>query len=153
MEHREVYAEVKCDYNNGDGFWCVDAWRSKDDNEEGKVIAAIHERGNVFYIEPEARFSPLAQEAINAKLAEIKCGSDSLKEYFTQRILYLFRNTRFRSQEDLVHNIKKFLGIKDITIDKTNWVLTISFAEASIDLTIEHREDKDGFEFILEDMN
>ena len=69
---RESYAEVKCDYNNGEGFWCVDAWRTGNDDEEGRVIAVVHDSGDVFYIEPEGRFSPLAQEVINAKVKEIK---------------------------------------------------------------------------------
>ena len=67
------YAEVKCDYNNDEGFWTVDAWMTDELNESGKVIAAIEENtGNVFYIEQEARYSKLAQEVINEKVKEIK---------------------------------------------------------------------------------
>ena len=70
---KEFYSEVKCDYNNDEGYWCVDAWRTGNDNEEGKVIAAIHETaGDVFYCEPEARISPMAQEVIKEKVNEIK---------------------------------------------------------------------------------
>ena len=70
---REFYAEVRCDYNNGEGYWCVDAWRTGSDDEEGKTVAAINETtGDVFYVEPEARISPMVKEAIEAKVAEIK---------------------------------------------------------------------------------
>jgi len=67
----EHYEEVVCDYNDGDGYWTVDAWRP--DEDTGTVIAVIHETaGDVFYIEPEARFSPKAQEVIKEKVKEIK---------------------------------------------------------------------------------
>ena len=70
---KEFYSEVKCDYNNEEGFWCVDAWRTQDGDEEGKVIAAIHETtGDIFYVEPEARISPYAQEVINEVVKNIK---------------------------------------------------------------------------------
>jgi hypothetical protein len=51
----------------------VDAWRTGSDDEEGKTVAAINETtGDVFYVEPEARISPMVKEAIEAKVAEIK---------------------------------------------------------------------------------
>lgn len=68
----EYFSYVKCDYNNGDGFWCVDAWRTDDDNEEGKVVAYVHETtGDVAYADPDARFSPLVKEVVDAKVKEI----------------------------------------------------------------------------------
>ena len=63
---------VKCDYNNGEGFWLVDAWVTDDDNEEGKVIAVIEETSkHIYYIDPLARWDECVQEVIKAKLAEI----------------------------------------------------------------------------------
>lgn len=71
---KECYADVQCDnVNVNERFLYVDAWRTMDQNEEGKLIAAIHqETGDVFYVEPVARYSPLAQRVIMAKVAEIK---------------------------------------------------------------------------------
>ena len=70
---RETYSEVCCDYINDENFWCVDAWKTGDDDEEGKVVAVIHEKyGDVFYIEPEAMFSPKAQEVIKSFVNEIR---------------------------------------------------------------------------------
>jgi hypothetical protein len=70
---KERYFEVYCTYNNGEGFWCVDAYFSEDPDEYGKVIAVIHEKsGDVYYIDALARTSKLAQEVIKAKVAEIK---------------------------------------------------------------------------------
>lgn len=80
METKEFFAEVKCDYNNTEGFWTVDAWKTSDDNEEGTVIAAIHETtGDVFYADALARISPKAQAVITAKVQEIK--SSQVKAY------------------------------------------------------------------------
>lgn len=77
---KEYYSEVMCYYNNEEGFWCVDAYRTGDDDEEGKVIAYIHETtGDVAYADPDARFSPMAKEVIDAKVEEIK------KEDFTNK--------------------------------------------------------------------
>jgi len=74
---KEFYSEVVCNYNNGEGYWTVDAWKTSDENEEGSVIAAIHEKtGDVFYVDNVARVSPMAQEVIQAKVKEIKEGDN-----------------------------------------------------------------------------
>lgn len=68
----ETYSEVRCDFLDDENFWSVDAWRTSDDNEEGKVVAVIHEKyGDVYYIEPEARLSPKVQEVVNSFVNEI----------------------------------------------------------------------------------
>ena len=71
---REFYTEVRCDYlDEEEHYWCVDAWDSADDNAEGRVVAVIHDPdGDIFYCEPEARISPLAQEVIKEKIAELR---------------------------------------------------------------------------------
>ena len=71
---KEFYSEVRCDYYDGDGFFTVDAWRTANDDEEVKVIAVIHSSGDVYYIEPEARISPMAQEVIKDMVEKIKKG-------------------------------------------------------------------------------
>ena len=74
---KEFYSEVRCDYRDPEGFFCVDAWRTGDDNEEGKVIAVIHcDEGDTYYIEPEARISPMAQEVIKDMVEKIKNGEN-----------------------------------------------------------------------------
>ena len=71
---KEYYGEVRNDYyDESDHFWRIDAWKTSDDNETGKVVAVIHDpSGDVYYIEPEATFSPLAQEAIKQRVESIK---------------------------------------------------------------------------------
>jgi len=70
---KEPYKEVRCDHNNDEGFWTVDAWKTTDNNESGKVVAVIEQNsGNVFYIDPAARHSLLAQEVIRDKIYDIR---------------------------------------------------------------------------------
>lgn len=42
MEKNKIYSEVKCTHH-ADGFWCVDAWKTNDQEEEGMVIAVIND--------------------------------------------------------------------------------------------------------------
>ena len=42
MEKNKIYSEVKCTHH-ADGFWCVDAWKTNDQEEEGVVIAVIND--------------------------------------------------------------------------------------------------------------
>ena len=74
MEENFKYREVVCDFNNEEGFWCVDAWWADDEEEEnGMVIAVIDEvSGNVYYIDQDARYNSLAQEVIKEKVKEIR---------------------------------------------------------------------------------
>lgn len=75
----EKYCEVRCNYNDGKGFWTVDAWTSPEPDADGKVIAHIHEMtGQVAYADPDARFSPLAQQVIAEKVASIRKGDGKL---------------------------------------------------------------------------
>lgn len=74
VEHKESYAEVHNDYfDESDHFWRIDAWKTSDDDETGKVVAVIHDpSGDIYYVEPEARFSPMVQEAIKQRVETIR---------------------------------------------------------------------------------
>ena len=70
---KEYYAEVRCDYLDDQNYWCVDAWETSDGDEDGRVIAVIHNPdGDVYYKEVEAMISPMAQEVIKAKIDELR---------------------------------------------------------------------------------
>lgn len=70
---KEHYTEVRCDYIDDENFWCVDAWDSNDPDAQGRVVAVIHDPdGDIYYFEPEARFSPMAQEVIKDKINELR---------------------------------------------------------------------------------
>lgn len=77
--YTDIYAEVRTDYN-ADGFTCIDAWRTDDDNEEGRTVAVVHESGDVYYNEPEARRSQMVTEAV----AQVRARAQTLNE---QRML------------------------------------------------------------------
>lgn len=64
----KLYSEVKINYHT-DGFWTVDAWKTNDENEEGKVIAVINDvTGDVYAID---QLDDLAKGAIDEKQTEI----------------------------------------------------------------------------------
>lgn len=67
------YAEIRTDYVDEDeNIVYVDAWKSPDDNEEGTVIAKIHQNNStVEYLDEDARTDPYAQEEIKAVLATL----------------------------------------------------------------------------------
>ena len=68
-----MYKEVRITHlDPKDQFWRVDAWETDEDEEAGKVIAYIDDiTRRVLYHDPVARIDKLAQEAIQAKIAEI----------------------------------------------------------------------------------
>ncbi len=67
------WAEVKCDFlNEDDGFWRVDAWKTADDAEEGRVIAYIDDvTGRIIYVDPLARVDAMAQEVIKDRIKNL----------------------------------------------------------------------------------
>ncbi len=71
------YAEVKNDYlDETDGFWRIDAWETGDYDEEGKVVAYVHDAsGDAVITEPLARLSEKVKEAIEDKQREIRAKS------------------------------------------------------------------------------
>ena len=97
MNTKDIFCEVVCNYNNDEGFWTVDAWRTPDENEEtGEVIAAIHEKtGDVFYVNQMARTSAKAQEIITQKVSEIKAANRKVTAYtlFGQDAVKAYENS------------------------------------------------------------
>ena len=85
------WGEIRCDYlceDRDDRFWRVDAWKTGDDNEEGKVIAYIDDLTfRVLYIDPVARTDEYAQEVIRDKIEELreeKPVSDRVREWLAE---------------------------------------------------------------------
>jgi hypothetical protein len=73
-EQSEVYGEVRCDYlNEEDNWWCIDAWKTADDNEEGEVVGWVDAvSGNIYYKHEKAMCSQKVREVALAKQAEIR---------------------------------------------------------------------------------
>ena len=75
-ELKHQFGEVRCDYfDEQDGVWCVDAWKTADGDEEGEVIAKINpDTLEVTYNKPEFAKDELAHETIRWRLHEITSG-------------------------------------------------------------------------------
>ena len=95
-DHNSKWAEIKTDYiDESDGFWRVDAWRTNDDNEEGKVIAYIEDGTDtpvVLYCDPEARADTYAQEIIADKIKEIQAeyANETAKAIMNEPTMYAY---------------------------------------------------------------
>ncbi len=71
MRKEPVWSEIRSEFINEEGFLCIDAWKTANDEEEGKVIAYIDTLGGrVIYVDPMARIDENAQEIILAKSRE-----------------------------------------------------------------------------------
>lgn len=71
MRKEPVWSEVRSEFINEEGFLCIDAWKTADDDEVGKVIAYIDTLGGrIIYVDPVARVDENAQEIIQAKSKE-----------------------------------------------------------------------------------
>ena len=71
MRKEPVWSEVRSEFINEEGFLCIDAWKTANDEEEGKVIAYVDTLGGrVIYVDPMARIDENAQEIILAKSRE-----------------------------------------------------------------------------------
>lgn len=57
------YSEVRINhFDDIEGCWCVDAWLTPDDNEEGRVIAKIKDNGEISWIDKDAESDPYVKE-------------------------------------------------------------------------------------------
>lgn len=112
----EYYETVQCTYNDGDGFWTVDAWRTQDEDEQGKVIAVIHEKtADVYFIESEARISPKAKKAIEDKVSEIKAARQKAQAYtlFGKDAVKIYFNSMAEKERNKAEEVLKGILAKD----------------------------------------
>lgn len=59
------YAEIRCNFfDEKENVWCIDAWLTPDNNEEGTVIATIDLKNNVKYLDEDAKTDAYAQAVI-----------------------------------------------------------------------------------------
>ena len=73
-EQSEVYGEVRCDYyNEQDGWWCIDTWKTDDDNEEGEVVGWVDgTSGNIYYKHETAMSSAKVREVAEERQREVR---------------------------------------------------------------------------------
>ena len=67
------FCEVRWDYfDDLDGVWCIDAWKTPDDDEGGFVVAKINpDTFEVTYTDRDYAKDKLVKEAVACKLKEI----------------------------------------------------------------------------------
>lgn len=67
------YAEIRGDYyDEREQKYYIDAWETEDDNEEGKVIAKVDNKGSIEYLNKRAEKDPYVQEVIAEVLEELQ---------------------------------------------------------------------------------
>lgn len=110
------YKEVRCNFlNDEDGFWRVDAWKTDDDNEEGRTVALIDSTSDrVIYIDPVARYDSRVAEFIKEKSVKdvsIKDEAGTITQYFDTAAGKLV--VQIEKEED-VGTDNVFVGIRPI---------------------------------------
>ena len=65
LMEQDMFGEVRNDYHDDDNHYTtIDAWETEDDSEEGRVVAVVHDSGDVFYVDNAARNSDMVRTAI-----------------------------------------------------------------------------------------
>ena len=71
----DQFSEVRINhFDDIEGCWCVDAWKTDDDNEEGVVVAKIYEKSpiefKVVWCDENLKNNPQINEEIDAFIHE-----------------------------------------------------------------------------------
>lgn len=116
-EQSEVYGEVRCDYlNEEDNWWCIDAWKTADDNEEGEVVGWVDAvSGNIYYKHETAMCSQKVREVAMAKQAEIRA-----EKYCDLKQKIRDEYNRISENEDYIHIDDMTAFAKDVLVDILN---------------------------------
>lgn len=70
---KNIWSEIRTDHTDEEtGITYVDAWIKPDDDEDGRVIATIDDKGNVTYLDERAKTDKYAQEEIRAAFQRIE---------------------------------------------------------------------------------
>ena len=84
----KIYGYVEINYFNEENrFWCVDAWRTDDDYEEGKIVGVIHESGDYYIFDPDALICENVKEEVAAKVAAIKANSVTINPTYEEETI------------------------------------------------------------------
>lgn len=116
-EQSEVYGEVRCDYlNEEDNWWCIDAWKTADDNEEGEVVGWVDAvSGNIYYKHEKAMCSQKVREVAESRQAEIRA-----EKYCDLKQKIRDEYNRISENEDYIHIDDMTAFAKDVLVDILN---------------------------------
>ena len=59
-------------FDESNNFYTIDAWKTDDDNEEGRVVGVVHPSGDYYIFDLDARCCDHVAEVVKDKVAEIK---------------------------------------------------------------------------------
>ena len=113
-EQSEVYGEVRCDYlNEENGWWCIDAWKTADDNEEGEVVGWVDAvSGNIYYKHETAMCSQKVREVAESRQAEVRA-----EKYCDLKQKIRDEYNRISENEDYIHIDDMTAFAKDVLVD------------------------------------
>ena len=116
-EQSEVYGEVRCDYlNEEDNWWCIDAWKTADDNEEGEVVGWVDAvSGNIYYKHETAMCSQKVREVAESRQAEIRA-----EKYCDLKNRIRDEYNRISENEGYIHIDDMTAFAKDVLVDILN---------------------------------
>lgn len=84
----KIYGYVEINYfNEEQNFWCVDAWRTDNDFEEGKVVGVIHESGDAYIFDADALICENVKEEVAAKVAAIKANRVTINPTYEEETI------------------------------------------------------------------
>jgi hypothetical protein len=106
MEKENIWSEIRSDYTSDEGLTHIDAWVNPDDDEDGRTIAYIDERGAVIYNDERAKTDKYAQEMITEAITRIDDERHELVDKVIEKLKQDFRDGDYTViDEILVHNV------------------------------------------------
>ena len=105
------YNEVRIDYfDESENFFTIDAWRTGDDNEEGRVVGVVHPSGDYYIFDYDAKSCDNVRDAVNEFVAGIKANAVKInapEEYESMRLTLQrdkFPKVYKAKREELIEN-------------------------------------------------
>ena len=113
------WREIRCDFfNEKEERYYVDAWKTGNDNEEGKVIAKIDlANGTVEYLDEDARTDEDAQVVINEflengyVLTEQSLNNDSMRKMEELNMSKYYYNADGKSKEEIMNEFVRICKV------------------------------------------
>jgi hypothetical protein len=107
FKNENIWSEIKADHTDEEtGLTHVDAWDTPDEDDNGKTIAWIDERGTVTYNDERAKTDKYAQEIITEAIIRIDDERHELVDKVIEKLKQDFRDGDYTViDEILVHNV------------------------------------------------
>lgn len=116
IREQSRFAEIVINhYDDIEQVFCVDAWETDDDNEEGRVIAKINLKGEINWEDETAKDDPFVKEELDRFFDRHSFyGKDNLEEIISKYIDLMYRG------QSIGFDIINIDGVVSYGIDYTN---------------------------------